>query len=59
MAPRPSRERRVVVTGMGAVTPLGIDVASTWDAATEGRSGIGPLSRFDASGFSVRICGEV
>ena len=59
MAPRPSRERRVVVTGMGAVTPLGIDVASTWDAATEGRSGIGPLTRFDASGFSVRICGEV
>ncbi len=59
MAPRSSRERRVVVTGMGAVTPLGIDVASTWDAATEGRSGIGPLSRFDASGFPVRICGEV
>ncbi len=35
MDPRPFRERRVVVTGMGAVTPLGIDVAITWGAATE------------------------
>jgi beta-ketoacyl-acyl-carrier-protein synthase II len=51
--------RRVVVTGLGAVTPLGGDVPSTWRALLEGRSGVGPLTSFDASAFPVRIAGEV
>jgi 3-oxoacyl-[acyl-carrier-protein] synthase II len=51
--------RRVVVTGMGAVTPLGNDVETSWRAAVEGRSGIGPITRFDASAYDTRIAGEV
>jgi 3-oxoacyl-[acyl-carrier-protein] synthase II len=51
--------RRVVVTGLGVVCPLGNDVASTWDALLAGRSGIGPITQFDASGLSCRIAGEV
>jgi 3-oxoacyl-[acyl-carrier-protein] synthase II len=51
--------RRVVVTGLGAVTPLGNDVPSTWDAAISGRSGIDFISTFDTSGFPVRIAAEV
>ncbi|MBX5493450.1 MAG: beta-ketoacyl-[acyl-carrier-protein] synthase II, partial [Chloroflexi bacterium] len=50
---------RVVITGMGAVTPLGLDVPSTWEAMLAGRSGIGPITRFDASGYRVRIAAEV
>ena len=50
---------RVVITGMGAVTPLGLDVPSTWEALLAGRSGIGPITRFDASGYRVRIAAEV
>ena len=51
--------RRVVITGIGLLTPLGLDTASTWTALLEGRSGIGPINRFDASGYSCRIAGEV
>jgi len=51
--------RRVVVTGLGAVTPLGNDVASTWEALLHGRSGIAPITRFDTSAFEVQIAGEV
>lgn len=51
--------RRVVITGLGAVTPLGLDVPTTWQALLEGRSGIGMITRFDASDFPVRIAGEV
>jgi len=51
--------RRVVVTGMGMVSPLGNDLASSWDGIKNGRSGIGPLTVFDASTFATRICGEV
>jgi 3-oxoacyl-[acyl-carrier-protein] synthase II len=51
--------RRIVVTGMGAVTPLGNDVETSWRAAVEGRSGIGPITRFDATGYDTRIAGEV
>ncbi|MBB5015236.1 beta-ketoacyl-ACP synthase II [Rehaibacterium terrae] len=51
--------RRVVVTGMGIVSPVGNDLASAWDNIVNGRSGIGPLTHFDASAFSTRIAGEV
>ncbi|HTL70495.1 MAG TPA: beta-ketoacyl-[acyl-carrier-protein] synthase family protein [Candidatus Eisenbacteria bacterium] len=51
--------RRVVVTGMGAVTPLGNDVPATWRGLTEGRSGVAPITLFDASSFPTRIAGEV
>ena len=51
--------RRVAVTGMGAITPIGGDAASTWEAAKAGRSGIDFIRSFDASGFPVRIAGEV
>ncbi|WP_206861079.1 beta-ketoacyl-ACP synthase II [Lysobacter changpingensis] len=54
-----SNNRRVVVTGLGAVSPLGNDVASTWDGIVNGRSGIGPITHFDASAFTTRIAGEV
>ena len=51
--------RRVVVTGLGAVTPLGNDATSTWRAAVEGRSGIDWIRSFDASEFPVRVAAEV
>ena len=51
--------RRVAVTGLGAITPLGLDAPSTWAAAKAGQSGIGFIEAFDASGFPVRIAGEV
>ena len=51
--------RRVAITGIGLVTPVGNDVASTWDALLAGRSGGAAISLFDASGFPVRIAAEV
>ncbi len=51
--------RRVVVTGLGAVTPLGLDVPTTWAALCAGRSGIGRITLFDPSPFAVQIAGEV
>ena len=51
--------RRVVVTGLGIVSPLGNDLASSWDGIVNGRSGIGPITHFDASNFNTRIAGEV
>src|SRR5919197_4880362 len=51
--------RRVVVTGVGAVTPIGNDARATWDAAVAGRSGIDWIRAFDPSGFPVRVAGEV
>ena len=54
-----ARQRRVVVTGLGIVSPVGIGVATAWDSITNGRSGIGPITRFDASAFNTRIAGEV
>jgi 3-oxoacyl-[acyl-carrier-protein] synthase II len=51
--------RRVVVTGMGLVIPTGIGVATAWENVCEGKSGIGPLTRFDTNGFETKIAGEV
>ncbi len=59
MPATPSSHRDVVVTGIGAVTPLGLSVADTWQGLLEGRSGIGPITLFDASELPVRIAGEV
>ncbi len=52
-------KRRVVVTGMGMVTPLGIGVEKNWKALCEGKSGIGPITRFDASFLKCQVAGEV
>jgi 3-oxoacyl-[acyl-carrier-protein] synthase II len=51
--------RRVVVTGLGVVSPVGVGVDAYWSALTRGVSGIRPISRFDASHFASRIAGEV
>ena len=51
--------RRVVVTGLGIVSPLGNDLASSWDGIVHGRSGIGPVDSFDASAYATRIAGLV
>jgi 3-oxoacyl-[acyl-carrier-protein] synthase II len=50
---------RVVVTGLGAVTPLGNDVPAYWSGLVAGRSGVGPISAYDASGYAVRIAAEI
>lgn len=55
----PVSKRRVVVTGMGVLTPVGNDVASYWDALVHGRNGIGPITRFDTAQHKVKIAGEV
>src|SRR6266542_5573129 len=52
-------ERRVVVTGMGAVSPLGLDVPSLWQGVREARSGVGPVTLCDTTGLESRIAGEV
>ncbi len=51
--------RRIVITGLGVISPVGIGVASAWDSILAGRSGIGPITRFDSTGFPSRIAGEV
>jgi 3-oxoacyl-[acyl-carrier-protein] synthase II len=53
------QKRRVAITGMGIVSPLGITRESTWAAAKEGTSGVGPITRFDASAFATHIAAEV
>jgi 3-oxoacyl-[acyl-carrier-protein] synthase II len=54
-----AEQRRVVVTGLGAVTPIGNTAEEFWTALTQGRSGLGPITRFDASRLPTRIAGEV
>ncbi len=51
--------RPVVITGMGCITPLGNDIVSTWDAICSGRSGVGPITLFDASDLETRFAAEV
>jgi 3-oxoacyl-[acyl-carrier-protein] synthase II len=57
--PRFASPRRVAVTGVGLVSPLAIGNAENWDALLAGESGVGPITRFDASRFACRIAGEV
>ncbi len=52
-------ERRVVVTGLGCISPVGNDIATAWRNVCEGVSGIGPLTSFDTSSFNCRIAGEI
>ena len=51
--------RRVVVTGLGMVSPVGNTVKSTWEALCNGKSGIGPVTEFDVSNLATRIAGEI
>jgi 3-oxoacyl-[acyl-carrier-protein] synthase II len=51
--------RRIAITGIGLVTPLGIGTGPTWARLQAGESGIGPITRFDATEFTTRIAGEV
>ncbi|MFO7683198.1 MAG: beta-ketoacyl-ACP synthase II [Chloroflexota bacterium] len=53
------KKRRVVITGMGTLNPMGNTVADTWAGIAAGRSGIGPITHFDASGYKTQIAGEV
>ena len=52
-------ERRVVVTGIGLVTPLGIGVEETWSALIAGKSGVGEITRFDTTDYATKIAAEV
>ena len=54
-----NERRRVVVTGLGVISPVGNDVPTAWGNVVAGKSGIGPITRFDAKDFRVRIAGEV
>ena len=53
------RDRRVVVTGLGLITPLGTGVEKNWEALMAGRSGVGLITRFDTSDFPTKIAGEI
>lgn len=55
----PPARRRVVITGVGAISPVGLDAESTWAALLAGVSGIAPITRFDATGFKTTFAGEV
>ena len=55
----PHVARRVVITGLGLVTPLGCSLADNWEALLSGRSGVGPITKFDASALPVRFAGQV
>ena len=59
MVRRATEPRRVVVTGMGVISPLGSDLGEFWKRLTAGESGIGPVTRFDTTGYDTRIAGEV
>lgn len=57
--PRSPERRRVVVTGVGLVSPLGLGTEPTWAGLMDGKSGVGPITRFDATDYASRIAGEV
>ena len=57
--PEKDLSRRAVITGLGAVTPIGNDHPTFWRNLVAGVSGVGPITRFDATGFDVRIAAEV
>ena len=52
-------ERRVVVTGMGAITPIGNDVNTFWENAKKGVCGIGPITKLDVTDYKAKMAGEV
>ncbi len=52
-------KRRVVITGMGAVTPMGNTIEEFWDGIRSGKSGIGPITKFDTTEYKVKIAAEV
>ncbi len=52
-------KNRVVVTGLGAVSPLGLNVEGLWDGLLAGRSGVGPITQFDHAEFPVHFAAEV
>src|SRR5215211_6152118 len=56
-ADRPGQ--RIVITGIGVVSPVGHDARSTWDALVSGKSGIAPITRFDPTGYQTTFAGEV
>ena len=56
---RKSGQKRVVITGVGTVSPLGLSLQESWQNALNGKSGIAPITHFDASNFDVRFAGEV
>ncbi|NTV78759.1 MAG: beta-ketoacyl-[acyl-carrier-protein] synthase II, partial [Clostridiales bacterium] len=51
--------RRVVITGMGAITPIGLSVAEFWDGLQKGKNGFGPITKFDASEYKCHLAAEV
>ena len=51
--------RRVVVTGLGIISPVGNSIAAAWENILAGKSGIGPITNFDVADFPVRIAGEI
>jgi 3-oxoacyl-[acyl-carrier-protein] synthase II len=53
------KDSRVVITGMGAITPVGLNVADFWQGITAGRSGVGPITQFDASQHPTQIAASV
>ena len=54
-----SENQRVLVTGMGIISPLGLDVSSTWDGLIDGRSGVDFITAFDSEGYDTRFAAEV
>ena len=51
--------RRVVITGLGAVSPIGNDIEELWDSVKNGKNGIAPITRFDTTGFKIKLAGEL
>ena len=51
--------RRVVVTGMGAITPIGLSVEEFWNSVKEGKTGFGPITRFDTENYKCKLAAEV